>query len=109
MRTVIEWTEENHQLKGQILNVGPTIEQLVAELENMPIDLPSLKEKECTQEVLILYPENFAEDRKQEFLEKVKEMYPESEDWKYGYTDGNLSFYMYPPSSENAPMANALN
>ena len=105
MRTVIEWTEEKLQLRGQILNVGPTLDQLLDEMKNMPIDLPSLKEKKCTREVLILYPENFADDRKHEFLEEVRKLYPEGEGWRYGYTDGNLSFYLYPPSSSSESMS----
>lgn len=97
MRTAIEWTEkEKGVLEGRILDNGPSMEQLKEEMLNMPIDLPSLKEKEATKSVTIFYPENnFSAERKETFERMVHEMYDEG--WKYeAPTDGSF-LTMLPP------------
>lgn len=72
----IEWEENSKgHLVGTISENGPSLTTLENEIMDMPIDVPGLKKKDVTVDILIKFPKNFSENRKNDLFDSVKEMY----------------------------------
>jgi len=90
----IDWVEETKGiLTGYVSESGPGTAKLIDELLNIPVDIPDLTQKDKTTEVSIVYPNNFAEDRKQILFEEVQKMYPE---WKVEISEDKKVMKLYP-------------
>lgn len=92
----VDWVETEPGKLVANVQSGISTDKLVEEIVDMPIDVPSLKSKDFTKEVIVKYPENFADDRKQLVLEKVSEMYF---DWKVELSADKSEMHIYPDFS----------
>lgn len=92
MKNVIEWEEHKRGfVEGTILNIGPSMEQLLEEIKNMPVDIPNFRHKEKTEQVRIKYPKNFSKDRIEEFKTLINQFLEEEDRFEIS-KDSNDSF-----------------
>jgi len=90
----VDWTEKDGVLVGTVADTGVSTNTIIRELETIPVDTPTLKNRDAfTKEVHLVYPSRFAIERKQTILETVQDMYP---NWKFEIPKDKKSLHMYP-------------
>lgn len=80
MRCAIDWVDVTPtHLEGTVASDGPSMRDLVKELETIPIEVLSLKNQVRTEAINIKFPKNFSKARKEDLAKEVVKLYPR---WK---------------------------